>query len=324
MVVGATMAGNPVDIKVLGPLAVSHAGASVTPTAPKPRVLLAMLALHAGCVVSVDALVEELWGASAPRSARITIQSYVVQLRKLFAAALALPPDEAAQRAKQVLVTSPGGYLLDAAGGEVDVSRFDALAEAGHRARQEGDLAGAAAAFTEALAAWRGPALVDVQVGAHLRVDVTRLTEARLNILDCRIAADLRRGKHHELLGELAALVARYRTHEGLCAHFMLALYRSGRRCEALDVYRGLRDGLADEQGLEPIPPLQRLQRSMLVPDRGAAEAAESTHAAIVNGHRSSGPSARNGAGQGRGIPPELATIPWDAHDGSPPIELPR
>jgi len=305
----------PVDIKVLGSLTVGQGGTSVTPTAPKPRVVLAMLALHPNCVVPVDTLVEELWGDSGLRTARTTIQSYVVHLRKLVSAAL--PPDDPARRAKEIVVTTPGGYRLDIAGGEVDVWRFDELAQAGHRARQEGDFAGVSRNFAAALASWRGPALVDVQQGPHLRVATTRLEEARLNVLDCRIEADLRLGRHHELLGELAALVARYHTHEGLYAHYMLALYRSGRRCEALEAYRRLRDSLADEQGLEPTPPLRRLQRSMLAPDRGAAEATESTYAATAGGRRLASSGARDGTARTRCISVELATIPWDAHDGS-------
>ncbi|HEY0636616.1 MAG TPA: AfsR/SARP family transcriptional regulator [Pseudonocardiaceae bacterium] len=286
----------------------------MTPTAPKPRVVLAMLALHRDEVVSVDSLAEELWGEQAPRSARATVQSYIVHLRKLVAAAL---PRDGARLAKEIVVTTPGGYRLDTAGGEVDVSRFERLAEAGHRARQQGDFAGAARNFAAALASWRGPALVDVQQGPHLAVDATRLGEARLNVVACRVEADLRLGRHHELLGELAALVARYRTHEGLSAHFMLALYRSGRRCEALDVYRRLRDRLAEEQGLEPTPPLRRLQRSMLVPDRGADELMAYLDVA-AEGRRPSGPGAAGAAAAPtRGIPAELATIPWDAHDVS-------
>ncbi|MFC8147961.1 winged helix-turn-helix domain-containing protein, partial [Streptomyces paradoxus] len=103
------------DIDVLGALAIRENGVSITPTAPKPRQVLALLALHADQVVPVTALIEELWGANPPRSARTTLQTYVLQLRELIAAALAREPGEAlaAQRtAKEVLVTSPGGYLL--------------------------------------------------------------------------------------------------------------------------------------------------------------------------------------------------------------------
>ncbi|WP_037662490.1 winged helix-turn-helix domain-containing protein, partial [Streptomyces aurantiacus] len=76
------------DIDVLGALAVRENGISITPSAPKPRQVLALLALNADRVVPVSALSEELWGASPPRSARTTLQTYVLQLRELIDRAL--------------------------------------------------------------------------------------------------------------------------------------------------------------------------------------------------------------------------------------------
>ncbi|MFF5422431.1 AfsR/SARP family transcriptional regulator, partial [Streptomyces misionensis] len=87
----------------------------------------------------------------------------------------------------------------------------------------------------------------------------------RLCALDQRIEADLRLGRHRELLGELTMLVSRYRTHENLHGQFMLALHRSGRRSEALDVYQRLRSVLVRELGFEPSAGLRRLQRSILM-----------------------------------------------------------
>src|SRR5689334_16854054 len=77
------------DIEVLGALSVRVNGVSIVPTAPKPRHVLALLALHADQVVPVSALVEELWGAKVPRSARTTLQTYILQLRELIETALA-------------------------------------------------------------------------------------------------------------------------------------------------------------------------------------------------------------------------------------------
>lgn len=304
------------EIKVLGSLVVRHREGSLTPTAAKPRTVLAMLAMHANDVVPVKALVDELWGDAAPRSARTTVQTYVVQLRKLTAVALGNPPDVATRSAKQILATVPGGYLLSSPNDQVDVRRFEQQASAGHREREHGDFEEASKRFADALSSWRGPALADVQTGPHLSVETTRLEEARLNALYCRIEADLRLGRHHELLSELAALVARHRTHEGLCAHLMLALYRSGRRCEALDIYHRLYSSLTAELGLEPTPALRRLQRSMLVPDRGSAELTESWHAATSLGHRTmrTGTTARDVTGHPRRISAELASMPWDVH----------
>jgi DNA-binding SARP family transcriptional activator len=249
-----------VDIEILGPLTAQLLGKSVTPTGAKPRKVLALLAVHADEVVPVPALFEELWGDKVPRSAHTTLQTYVLQIRNLIAAATDGDP-------KQVLVTQPGGYLLATSGGQVDVKEFERLATVGHRFREAGDYGNASRAFTEALAIWHGPALIDVTVGPMLEVETHRLQEARLNVLDRRIDADLRLGRHHELLGELTALAARNRTHEGLCAHLMVALHRSGRRGEAVDVYRKTRACLVSQLGLEPSPALHHLQRKILAGD---------------------------------------------------------
>ncbi|MDX3538525.1 AfsR/SARP family transcriptional regulator [Streptomyces sp. MB09-01] len=271
------------DIDVLGALAVRENGISITPTAPKPRQVLALLALHADQVVPVSALIEELWAGEPPRSARTTLQTYVLQLRALIATALERGAAEGAEggrnpgaeagagpgagvrTAKDILVTLPGGYLLSSGGGVLDVREFDRLAGSGYRAMDAGDFPAAARLLREALALWSGPAFADVQSGVQLDMEARRLEETRLCALDQRIEADLRLGRHRELLAELTVLASRYRTHENLHGQFMLALHRSGRRGEALDVYQRLRGTLVRELGLEPSVALRRLQRSILM-----------------------------------------------------------
>ncbi|MFJ1930974.1 MULTISPECIES: BTAD domain-containing putative transcriptional regulator [unclassified Streptomyces] len=254
------------DIDVLGALAVRENGLSVTPTAPKPRQVLALLALHADQVVPVATLIEELWSDRPPRSARTTLQTYVLQLRDLIATALLRDPEGAGPRsAKDVLVTTPGGYLLKTAGGASDVREFERLAGLGYRAMDAGDFPAAARQLGEALSLWTGSALADVQAGTQLEMEIRRLEETQLCALDQRIEADLRLGRHRELLGELTVLVSRYRTHENLHGQFMLALHRSGRRSEALDAYQRLRSVLVRELGFEPSAGLRRLQRSILM-----------------------------------------------------------
>ncbi|MEV7544748.1 MULTISPECIES: AfsR/SARP family transcriptional regulator [unclassified Streptomyces] len=251
------------DIDVLGALAVRENGISITPTAPKPRQVLALLALHADQVVPVSALIEELWGTMPPRSARTTLQTYVLQLRALIATAL--EGNDGERTAKDVLVTLPGGYMLNSGGGTSDVREFDRLAGMGYRAIDAGDHPVAAQRLREALALWSGPAFADVQGGVQLDMETRRLEETRLCALDQRIEADLKLGRHRELLAELTVLVSRYRTHENLHGQFMLALHRSGRRGEALDVYQRLRATLVRDLGLEPSTTLRRLQRSILM-----------------------------------------------------------
>ncbi|KOV69859.1 AfsR/SARP family transcriptional regulator [Streptomyces sp. MMG1121] len=258
------------QIDVLGILDVRENGVSIAPTAPKPRQVLALLALHVDQVVPVFALTDELWAGRPPRSARTTLQTYVLQLRDLINLALeqeaSAEPGSAPRRsAKDVLVTAPGGYMLVSGGGESDVREFERLAGTGYRAVDAGDFKEASRLLREALGLWTGPAFADVQTGARLEMEAKRLEESRLCALDQRIEADLRLGRHRELLAELTVLTSRYRTHENLHAQFMLALHRSGRRGEALEVYHRLRGTLVRDLGLEPSARLRRLQQSILV-----------------------------------------------------------
>lgn len=256
--------GENVDIEVLGALSVRENGVSIAPTAPKPRQVLALLALHAEQVVPVTALIEELWGGNPPRSARTTLQTYVLHLRELIERALDHGGNERVT-AKDILATLPGGYRLQTRGGTVDYREFERRAGAGYRAMDAEDYKGAARRLADALSLWTGPALTDVQAGSQAGLEVKRLQEARLCALDQRIEADLRLGHHRELLSELTVLVSQHRMHESLHGQFMLALHRSGRRGEALNVYQRLRTTLVSELGLEPSAALSRLQRSILM-----------------------------------------------------------
>ncbi|WP_329582739.1 AfsR/SARP family transcriptional regulator [Streptomyces sp. NBC_01361] len=252
------------DIEVLGPLSVREHGISIAPTAPKPRQVLALLALNADHVVPVCALIEELWDETPPRSARTTLQTYILQLRELIGEALDRGGDEQAT-AKDILVTLPGGYRLETRGGTLDFQELERRAGAGYRAMDAEDYAGAAKRLRDALSLWTGSALADVQAGSQITLEVRRLQETRLCALDQRIEADLRLGRHRELLSELTVLVNQYPMHESLHGQFMLALHRSGRRGEALNVYQRLRATLVRELGLEPSTALGRLQRSILM-----------------------------------------------------------
>jgi DNA-binding SARP family transcriptional activator len=256
-----------VNIEVLGTFDVRENDVSVTPTAPKPRQLLALLALHADQVVPVASLTDELWGGCPPRTARTTLQTYILQLRELIGAALVRGGTGEGGRhaAKDVLVTLPGGYLLDSAGGTIDVREFEQMTGGGYRAMDAGDFEGAARQLRKALDLWTGPAFADVQVGGQLEMEVKRLDETRLCALDQRIEADLKLGRHRDLLAELTVLVNRYRTHENLHGQYMLALYRSGRRVDALEAYQRLRTTLVSELGLEPSAELRRMQHLILV-----------------------------------------------------------
>ncbi|WP_371524742.1 AfsR/SARP family transcriptional regulator [Streptomyces sp. NBC_01283] len=254
------------DIEVLGGFTVRLNGMQVVPTAPKPRQVLALLALNAGRAVPTRTLAEELWGAQPPRSSRATLQTYILQLRELIGEAL-IGVDglrSEGRTGKDLLVTSPGGYRLETGGGTRDYSEFARLSNEGYRAMDNEDYAGAARTLRDALALWQGPALADVNAGSHLDMETRRLEEARLCALDQRIEADLCLGRYRELLPELTVLVERHSMHESLHSQFMLALYRSGRGGDALNVYQRLRGTLVRNLGLEPSAPVRRLQRSIL------------------------------------------------------------
>ncbi|MEU2420966.1 AfsR/SARP family transcriptional regulator [Streptomyces sp. NPDC007851] len=269
------------DIGILGALDMRENGVSVTPTAPKPRQVLALLALHADRPVTVGTLTEELWGHRPPRSARPTLQTYVMQLRELLAPALEGSGDSTGARtAKQVLRTVPGGYLLDSGDGTSDVREFERLAGAGYRAMEAGDPRETARLLRAALALWRGPALADVPAGEQLRTEIRALEESRLCALDRRIEADLRLGRHRELIAELTVLVGRHPTHESLCAQLMTALHRSGRRSEALDAYQRLRTTLVRDLGLEPSAALGKVRQAVLT-----APADDTTHDSTAAGN---------------------------------------
>ncbi|CAL9326517.1 MULTISPECIES: AfsR/SARP family transcriptional regulator [Streptomyces] len=252
------------EIKVLGALNAEVNGISVVPTAGKPRQILALLSLYPGRVVPVPTLMEEIWGTNLPQSSLTTLQTYILQLRRMLGTAMG--PD-APGSAKDVLATRYGGYLLQIPAEAVDVYRYERLVAEGRQAFDDGEDELAAALLREALDLWDGPALVDVRVGTILEIEVMRLEQSRLVVRERRIDADLRLGRHVELIAELTDLIARHPQHEGLHSQAMVALYRSGRQAAALDVYRRLRQRLIDELGVEPSPQLQRMHQAMLTVD---------------------------------------------------------
>lgn len=260
------------EIKILGPLEAVVNGVSIVPTASKPRQVFVMLALHAGQVVSVDALMDELWGDELPRSAATTLQTYVLQLRRRLEDALRTDPSRGA---KDILRSRRNGYLLDATPQDIDVYAYERLVAEGRRAFDTGDPETASRLLSEALGVWRGPALNDVANGRRLAVEVVRLEENRLIVLEGRIEADLALGRHYSVLGELAVLTAQHPWHENLHAFYMIALYRAGRQWRALDVYQQLRETLVREFGLQPSRWLQQVQQAILKADPLLEEAGQ-------------------------------------------------
>jgi DNA-binding SARP family transcriptional activator/tetratricopeptide (TPR) repeat protein len=241
------------DVRLLGPLEVSIDGGSVAIGGPKPRALLAVLALEAGRVVSVDGLVESLWPGEPPETAAHAVQVYVSQLRKTLG--------------NETIATRPPGYVLQLDPVHVDVHRFARLVGEGREALGGGDAAAASSVLRDALALWRGPALADFTYEPFAQTDIARLEELRAVAFEERIEADLVLGRHAELVSELEALTETQPLRERPRAQLMLALYRSGRQADALAAYRDARETLVEELGIEPGPELRKLEAAILRQD---------------------------------------------------------
>ncbi|HJU47737.1 MAG TPA: BTAD domain-containing putative transcriptional regulator, partial [Gaiellaceae bacterium] len=240
------------DFRILGPLEVAHGGAPVPIAAGKQRALLADLLLNTNRAMATRRLVDDLWGDDVPDTAVKALQVYVSKLRK------ALPEDR--------LHTRDPGYLLEIRDGELDLDAFSRLAAEGRAALADGEAERASETLEQALALWRGPALLELDA-PFTRVESARLGELRQSCLEDRIDADLRIGRHIALVPELEALVASLPLRERLRSQLMLALYRSGRQAEALDVYQSFRRFLDQELGIEPTQSLRELERRLLQQD---------------------------------------------------------
>ncbi|MFI6031083.1 AfsR/SARP family transcriptional regulator [Amycolatopsis magusensis] len=246
-----------VGVRVLGELEVVRDGLVVTPSQPKVRQLLALLAVNWNKVVRTEQLRAELWGTSPPPKASTTLQVYVSNIRRMLAG-------EPRSASGTVVHRPRVGYALNLPEHTLDIARFTELARAGRGELDAGRLEEASAAFRGALEEWRGGPLCDLDPGEVLAPHVTRLRQERAAVLEQRIEVDLVLGRHLELIGELRVLVQEYPTHEGLHAKLMLALHRSGMRSEALSVFQRLRVSLIDQLGLEPSASTRRLHQELL------------------------------------------------------------
>ncbi len=238
---------------LLGPFEVRDGDRPLQLGGSKRRALLALLVLNANEVVATDRLADELWGANAPHNASASIHNHVSRLRK--------------ELGNDVLATHRWGYVLRADPAEIDVLRFErafAAAEA-MPARER------AQALAQALELWRGPTLADLTFEPALTAHIARLEERRLAALEQRLDADLEAGRAGDLIAELEMLVAAQPLREHFRWQLILALYRSGRQAEALEVYRETRRVLSEELGLEPGPELRELERAVLRQDPALA-----------------------------------------------------
>jgi DNA-binding SARP family transcriptional activator/tetratricopeptide (TPR) repeat protein len=242
------------EFGILGPLTAWREGEQLDLGTPKARVLLAVLLCQAGHPVSEDQLVVALWGNAPPKSATKNVQTYAHRLRRHLG-------DPA------LVVRQGSGYLVPVARDELDAARFESLAGSGQAVEAAGAPEEATHRLHEALSLWRGPAFVGMTDVPMLAAEASRLDEVRLSVLQSRIAVDLRLGHHAGLLGELTALTGAYPLRERLRAQLMLALYRCGRRADALAEYARARKTLIEETGLDPAEELHDMHQRILTQD---------------------------------------------------------
>ncbi|MCZ4602348.1 AfsR/SARP family transcriptional regulator [Streptomyces sp. Lzd4kr] len=237
---------------LLGLLAITDGHETVVLQPSKPTSLLAALLLHPGAVVSADFLQRVVWGGHPPAAGRSALHTCVLRLRRLFAKYGV---------ADHAIEAVPGGYRLDANSDTLDLLQFRRLlaeASAGDDPTSALHLARAA------LQLWKGPLLANVHSEELHRDHIPRLAEERLLALERVFDGELRVGRHREMIAEALEAVHTHPGHEGLSALLIEALYRSGRRAEALAEYRRIQRHLGTELGVEPGPALREVQLTVL------------------------------------------------------------
>ena len=240
--------------RMLGPVEIWTASGRVEVAAARQRGLLALLLADANQVVPVDRLVDDLWEGKPPASARTSLQAYVYRLRRLLAQA---------GGDADLLRWAGAGYVLSAAPDSLDRDMFRRLVGEGGDLLARGDPDGCVRCWRAALGLWRGPAFADAPLAA-LEVEVRRLENERLTVLERCLAVEVNMGRHAESVSELEALTAAHPLHEGLWATLMRALQGAGRQAAALNAYSAARDRLVEELGIEPGPELQEAHRAIL------------------------------------------------------------
>jgi DNA-binding SARP family transcriptional activator len=260
--VGLTGPGLParMEFLILGPLEALEEGQAVRLGGGKQRALLAVFLLHANEPLSVDRLIDELWGERPPATAAKTVRVYVSRLRRALAGG-------EGDRSAGVVATRGHGYELCLDPERLDAHRFERLVAEGRGELAAGRLGRAAATVEGALSLWRGPPLADLAYEPFAQREAARLEDLRLDALEQLIEAKLALGANAEAIGRLEALIAEHPYRERLRGQLMLALYRSERQADALQAYQDARRTLVDELGIEPGERLRELERAILAQD---------------------------------------------------------
>jgi predicted ATPase/DNA-binding SARP family transcriptional activator len=265
------------DFRILGPLEALDRGRDLAPAGSKRRALLAVLLLHANETLTIDRLVDELWGEDPPATAARTLQAHVSRLRKALDAG-------AGNGVRELIVTREQGYELQLDPERLDSHRFERLVAEGRAELAASRPQQAASALESALSLWRGTPLADLAYEPFAQPEIARLEELRVAALEDLNDAKLALARHGELVGQLETLIGEHPYRERLRAQLMLALYRCERQADALQAYQDARRTLVEELGIEPGKPLRELERAILAQDPALAKPVVET--AEVQGSR--------------------------------------
>ncbi len=276
--------------------------------ARKPRSILAALALTPGSTVRADRLVDLVWGDGPPAGAHGTLHAYLSGLRRV------LEPDLAPRARPTVLVTTDDGYRLAVDPGDVDAVAFSREVRARHRALaplwsqattgpdatwpSRDEVGSHVESLEEALRTWTGTAYADLGDHPDVLADRAALDELRATAQEDTALGLLALGEHAAVLATTEQAAGRHPLRERTRSLQALALVRTGRQVEALEVLRGYRELLADELGLDPGPEVRALEEAVLrqSPVLGAWLRPEARPASVSPPPRS---SAATGAGVG-------------------------
>ncbi|MEO5874112.1 MAG: AfsR/SARP family transcriptional regulator [Streptosporangiaceae bacterium] len=243
--------------EIIGPLRAVDDEGEYAIRARKVEILLTVLLVRADQIVPIDQLMTEIWGGHPPRRALAGLHVYISQIRKFL---------HRPGQAQSPVTTRPPGYLLHLGDDELDYRCFERLVNQGRDRYRRRKYEQAATAFDNALALWSAP--VDaVCHGPILEGFQSWLSETHLECVEMLMDSRLMLGRHRELVSDLYQLTTEHPLREALHGQLMLALYRSGRQADALQVYRSTRRTINEELGLEPCRALQDLQQGILSSD---------------------------------------------------------
>jgi predicted ATPase/DNA-binding SARP family transcriptional activator len=228
-----------VELRVLGPIELWDASGPIPVGAAKLRALLAALAVAGGAVRTADELIDALWGERPPPSAAKLLHVYVSQLRKILPGSVAI-------------TTSGNGYALAIEPDATDAATFERLASDGRAALRVDNPALAASLLRRALALWRGPAYADVRYEPFVAAEADRLDGLRAAATNDRIDADLRLGRHAEVLAELRGRLGLDATDERVAGQALLAAYRAEGVASALAIFELVESAMRGELGEPP------------------------------------------------------------------------